>query len=56
MTECETLRDQSRVYLERAMRETDPRFKQLLARHALALAQLAEQIERRYAEATAEPT
>ncbi|HEV2265261.1 MAG TPA: hypothetical protein VGR79_12100 [Stellaceae bacterium] len=51
MTECETLRDQSRVYSERARQEADPKLKQLLARHATKLAQLAEQLEHRYAEA-----
>ncbi|MGH6975508.1 MAG: hypothetical protein ACREEA_08625 [Stellaceae bacterium] len=50
MTACETLRDQSRVYLERAKQETDPKLKQLLARHAKALAHLAERLEHRDAE------
>ncbi|GEM_PF-4999193 len=45
MTKPQALRDQSRAYLERARREDDPKLRQLLARHALALAQLAESIE-----------
>jgi hypothetical protein len=45
MTEHKVLRDQSRAYLERAKQEADPKLKQLLARHAVALAQLAEKIE-----------
>ena len=50
MTYCETLRDQSRVYLERASQEADPKLKQLLARHAHALAELAAEIESRNAD------
>lgn len=45
MAEHKVLRDQSRVFLERAKQEADPKLKQLLARHAAALAQLAEKIE-----------
>ena len=45
MTEHSVLRDQSRAYLERAKQEADPKLKQLLARHAAALAQLAEKVE-----------
>jgi hypothetical protein len=45
MAEHRVLRDQSRAYLERAKQEADPKLKQLLARHAAALAQLAEKVE-----------
>lgn len=45
MTNHEVLRDQSRVYLERAKQEADPKLKQLLARHATALALLAERLQ-----------
>jgi len=47
MTEHKVLRDQSRAYVERSKQEADPKLKQLLARHAAALAQLAEKIEQR---------
>jgi len=50
MTDHKTLRNQSRAYLERSKQEADPKLKQLLARHAMALAQLAERLERRDAE------
>lgn len=40
------LRDQSRAYRERAKWERDPIISKRLASHALALAQLAEKIER----------
>lgn len=45
MAEHKVLRAQSRAFLEQAKREADPKLKQLLARHAVALAQLAEKIE-----------
>lgn len=45
MAEHKVLRDQSRAYLERAKQEADPKLKQLLTRHAKALAQLAERLE-----------
>jgi hypothetical protein len=47
MAEHKVLRDQSRAYLERSKREADPKLKQLLARHAAALAELAEKVEQR---------
>ncbi|HYL33082.1 MAG TPA: hypothetical protein VEU53_08050 [Stellaceae bacterium] len=50
MTNHKSLRDQSREYLERSQQEADPKLKQLLARHATALAQLADRLERRDAE------
>jgi hypothetical protein len=40
------LRDQSRVYRDASVKEAAPEFKRRLASHALALAQLAERIER----------
>lgn len=40
------LREESRVCREAARAEFDPYFKRLLASHALAVAQLAEKIER----------
>ena len=40
------LREDSRYAVDVARRETDPQLKQLWASHALALAQLAEQMER----------
>ena len=45
MAEHKVLRDQSRAFLERAKQEADPKLKQLLARHATALVQLAEKLE-----------
>ena len=41
------LRDDSRYAVDVARGETDSKLKQLWASHALALAQLAEEIERR---------
>ena len=41
------LREGSRYAVDVARREADPQLKQLWAKHALALAQLAEEIERR---------
>lgn len=40
-------REASRIAREVAAKETDPKMKQMWASHAFALAQLAEQIERR---------
>jgi hypothetical protein len=40
------LREKSRLYREAAEKETDPHLKRGLANDALALAQLAEMIER----------
>lgn len=40
------LREEARLYREAAVDEPTPALKLYLARHALALAQLAEQIER----------
>jgi hypothetical protein len=40
------LRDQSRMYREAAAKEVVPEFKRRLASHALALAQLAEKMDR----------
>jgi hypothetical protein len=40
------LREESRLCRQAAQEEPDPKFKQLWANHALALAQLAEKIER----------
>lgn len=40
------LREESRVYRQATGNEADPHLKQFLASHALALAQLAERIER----------
>jgi len=50
MKNQKTLRDQSRAYLERSKQESDPKLKQLLARHAMALAQLADRIEQQDAD------
>ena len=41
------LREESRYAVDVARRETDPHLKQLWASHALALAQLAEEMDRR---------
>lgn len=40
------LREQSRLYREASAKESVPEFKRRFASHALALAQLAERIER----------
>jgi len=50
MRNHKTLRDQSRAYLEQSKQEADPKLKQLLARHAIALAQLADRLEHQDAE------
>ena len=47
MLTAQQLREGSRYAVEEAGRETDPQFKKRWASHALALAQLAEEIERR---------
>ena len=44
------LRDASRRFREAAKKEAIPRLKQMLASHALALAHLAEKIERKEAD------
>jgi hypothetical protein len=44
------LRGQSRIYQEESANETMPEIKRRLANHALALALLAEKIEREEAE------
>jgi hypothetical protein len=40
------LRDEARLYRQAAAEESEPHLKRRLASHALALAQLAEMIER----------
>ena len=40
------LRERSRLYREASAKESEPEFKRRLASHALALAQLAERVER----------
>ena len=47
MLTSKQLREGSRYAGDVAQREADPRLKQLWASHALALAQLAEEMERR---------
>ena len=47
MLTAQQLREGSRYAVKAARREADPQFKKLWASHALALAQLAEDIERR---------
>jgi len=44
------LREQSRLYRQASRKEADPNLKVRLAGHALALAMLAEKIEREEAE------
>jgi hypothetical protein len=46
MPKPKELREQARLYAEESKTEPDPVLSQLLARHALALAQLAEKKER----------
>ena len=49
MIDAAELREQARRYRQTANHETTPQLKQMLASHALALAQLAERVERREA-------
>lgn len=44
------LREESRLYRQVARKEATPHLKQMLASHALALAELAERMERKEAE------
>jgi len=46
MIDAAELREQARRYRQTANHETTPQLKQMLASHALALAQLAEKLER----------
>lgn len=46
MPKPKELREQARLYREESQTEADPILSQLLARHAFALAQLAERRER----------
>jgi hypothetical protein len=53
MGTSEELREQSRLYRQAAMKEDEALWKKRLARHALALAVIAERIEREEAETKA---
>ena len=52
MATATELREESRIYREAAADESTPALKLYLARHALALAQLAERLERARAAAS----
>jgi len=47
MSTAAEFREESRLYRQEAIKEADPHFKRRLASHALALAQLAERLERK---------
>lgn len=47
MPNPEQLREEARLYRMAAVKETEPHLKRRLASHALALAQMAEKIERK---------
>ncbi len=49
MLDSVELREQARRYRQTANNESTPQLKQMLTSHALALAQLAERVERREA-------